>query len=66
MSSKVFQAEVPARLMPIKPAAAYLGTTVWQMRTLVWEKKLPHLRIGKRILFDKADLDSYVDSVKVA
>jgi excisionase family DNA binding protein len=52
------------RLLRIGPAAEYLGTTVWQMRTLVWAKKMPHLRIGKRILFDKGDLDRYIASQK--
>lgn len=35
------------------------------MRTLVWERKLPHLRVGRRILFDRVDLDQYVDANKV-
>jgi excisionase family DNA binding protein len=53
------QTQIPEqpRLFAIKPAAAYLGTTVWCMRKLVWEKKLPHVRLGHRLLFDRADLD---------
>jgi excisionase family DNA binding protein len=52
---------VEPRLLGIKGAASYLGTTIWQIRTLVWSKKIRHVRFGKRILFDRADLDRYVD-----
>ena len=52
------------RLLDIKAAARYLSSTVWKMRTLVWEKKLPHVRLGKRSLFDKFDLDKFVNSLK--
>jgi excisionase family DNA binding protein len=52
---------VEPRLLAVKVAAQYLGTTIWQMRTLVWSKKIRHVRFGKRILFDRADLDRYVE-----
>jgi excisionase family DNA binding protein len=55
---------VQPRLLDIKGAARYLSTTVWQMRSLVWEKKIPHLRLGRRILFDIADLDNLVREMK--
>jgi len=53
-----------SRLFDIKMAARYLSTTVWQMRTLVWEKKVPHVKLGRRILFDRGDLDKLVESMK--
>jgi len=56
--------EAQPRLLDIRAAATYLSSTIWQMRTLVWEKKIPHVRLGKRILFDRADLDRFVDSLK--
>ena len=60
---------VPAiqpRLLHVRAAAEYIGATVWFVRTLAWEKKIPHVLFGHRLLFDKADLDRYVDSQKVA
>jgi excisionase family DNA binding protein len=54
-----------ARMLPLRAAATYLGATVWFMRTLVWRREIPHLVFGKRIVFDRADLDRYVDSQKV-
>ena len=53
------------RCLGVVAAAHYLGATVWAMRVLAWEKKVPHVRIGSRILFDRADLDRYIESQKV-
>jgi excisionase family DNA binding protein len=55
------------RLLTIKQAAVYLGTTEWFIRsTGVWDRKIPHVRLGKRILFDRCDLDRFVDDQKKA
>lgn len=54
------------RLIGIKAAAVYLGATVWAMRSLVWNREVPSLRIGNRVLFDKKDLDAYVEMQKTA
>jgi excisionase family DNA binding protein len=53
------------RLLSVREAAAYLGSTVWAIRTLVWEEQIPHIRIGKRLLIDRADLDNFVDQHKI-
>jgi excisionase family DNA binding protein len=52
------------RLFDLTAAARYLGTTVWRMRTLVWDKKLVHIRLGKKIMLDRADLDAFVEAQK--
>lgn len=54
----------PPRLLDVKGAAAYLSTTVWQIRTLVWAKKLPVIRLGKKLLFDRVELNRFVESLK--
>jgi len=48
----------------VKQAAAYIGATVWFMRTLVWEKEIPSVMFGNRLLFDRADLDRLVEQRK--
>ena len=53
------------RLLGVREAATYLGSTVWAIRTLVWEEQIPHIRIGKRLLIDRADLDNFVDQHKI-
>lgn len=52
------------RLLPIKQAAEYLSCTVWAVRSLVWNREVPSLKIGNRILFDKKDLDALVERMK--
>jgi excisionase family DNA binding protein len=52
------------RLLTVKSAAAYLSASVWSIRCLAWNRVVPHLKIGSRILFDRGDLDSYIESQK--
>jgi excisionase family DNA binding protein len=52
------------RLFTVKEAAVYLGSTTWCVRSLVWERKLPKLMMGKRLVFDRVDLDKFVDQLK--
>jgi len=54
------------RLLPIKAAAAYLSCTIWAVRSLAWNREVPSLKIGNRILFDKKDLDAFVERAKTA
>ncbi len=54
------------RLLNVRDAAAYLGTTVWFIRNLGWSATLPIIKLGNRWLFDKADLDAFVDAQKMA
>jgi excisionase family DNA binding protein len=52
------------RLFRIEQAAAYCGATRWFIRERIWDGDLPHVRFGKRLLVDKADLDSFIESQK--
>jgi excisionase family DNA binding protein len=57
---------VESRLLDVKAAAAYLSATIWFVRTLMWEKRVPFLRCGHKILFDRRDLDAFIDGNKIA
>lgn len=57
---------VEVRLLTVKQAAQYLGTTPWCMRSLAWNKEVPTVRLGKRLLFDRVDLDAFVLRMKSA
>jgi excisionase family DNA binding protein len=52
------------RLLNVKEASVYLGVTVFFMRTLAWDKRVPKLRLGQRDLFDVQDLDAFVAAEK--
>jgi excisionase family DNA binding protein len=55
-----------SRMMNVKQAAAYLNTTVWFVRTLIWNRRIPFVKFGNRLLLDKKDLDAFIDRQKVA
>jgi excisionase family DNA binding protein len=52
------------RLLDLKGSAAYLSSTVTCIRRLVWDKRIAHIRLGKKIMIDRADLDAFVDQQK--
>ena len=56
---------VVPRLFNVKEAAHYLGTSVWTVRQLGYERKLPGIKLGHKILFDRVDLDAFVQRMKV-
>lgn len=72
MSCKRLQARpaepVPAshgvvpRLLTIKQTAAYLNSTVWSVRNLIWSDAVQAIRIGRRFLIDRKELDAYIDA----
>ena len=61
---------VPARLLGVEGAAAYLGLSTWSVRRLVDNGHLRRVRLplGKadcrRLLFDRIDLERLVDVSK--
>ncbi len=55
---------VEPRLLTVPAAAAYLSCAVWAVRVLLWKKEIPFIRLGKRFLIDRADLDDFVERRK--
>jgi excisionase family DNA binding protein len=55
---------IQSRLLNVRAAAAYLSCTVWAVRNLVWNRDVPSLKIGNRILFDRKDLDAFIERIK--
>jgi excisionase family DNA binding protein len=56
---------ITPRLLRIVGAATYLGCTFGWIETLIREKSVPSVILGKRRLIDIRDLDAYVERVKV-
>lgn len=52
-------------MLDVGAAAEYLGTSVRHMRHLVFEKKIPYVKIGQRVRFLQSDLDSYIEANRV-
>jgi hypothetical protein len=51
------------RNLNISDSAKYLGIGPWAMRHLHWDGIVRGFFIGRRLLFDKSVLDSYVDGL---
>lgn len=52
------------RLLSLHEAASYLGVSYWTLRDLIFRGDIPYIRIRRRILVDRADLDSYIGKFK--
>jgi excisionase family DNA binding protein len=53
------------RLLSQQEAARYLGISYWTVRDLVFRREIPFIKIGRRILVDRLDLDAYLDRSKI-
>jgi excisionase family DNA binding protein len=53
-------------MLVVRLAAMYLGIGPWAIRKLHWDGTVRGVMIGRRLLFDKNDLDKYVDALKGA
>lgn len=53
------------RLMNVKEAAAYLGTTPSTLYTKVWRHEVPFVKLGRSVRFDVKDLDELIERSRV-
>ncbi len=50
------------RLLSVKEAAEYLGgISVWTVRSLGWSGEICQVRIGRRVLYDRQDVDRFIE-----
>ncbi len=52
------------RLLTLAETAEYLSTTVWALRGLIWDGRLPYVRLRRRFLVGVRDLDTLVEKLK--
>ncbi len=53
------------RLLDVKGAALYMGrVSVWTIRERIAGGELPTVRIGRRVLLDRTDLDRWIEMHK--
>jgi excisionase family DNA binding protein len=53
-----------SRLLSVKAAADYLGVSSWTIRERMGGGQLPAVRIGRRVLLDRTDLDRWIEMNK--
>lgn len=56
---------IAPRLLSQREAATYLGISYWTLRDLTFRGEVPYVKIRRRILVDRLDLDAYLDRMKV-
>ena len=54
-----------SRLMSIKEAALKLGVSHYTVRAWIFQRKLPHYKLGRRVLLDSNDIEQYIRSCRV-
>ena len=54
------------RGLSLKQAAAYSGLALWSLRTLVWDGRLPAVKVGRRLLILRDTLDTFLKSQEVS
>jgi excisionase family DNA binding protein len=57
-------AGAPRRVLTLPETAAYLGVSPWTVRELQWSGMLPRVNLGRKLLFDRADLDALIERQK--
>lgn len=65
MPNKSSAPEVTPRGLSFKQAATYSGLALWTLRTLVWDGKLPAVKIGRRLVILRDTLDTFLKSQEV-
>jgi excisionase family DNA binding protein len=55
---------IEPRGLTIPEAAAYLGSTIWFVRTTIWSGEIPAQIYGKRYIIDRRDLDAFIERSK--
>ena len=53
------------KLLNVVEAAAMIGVSHYTLRAWLRQRRLAHLRLGRRILFDPADLARFIDASRV-
>ena len=52
------------RLLSVEETAKYLGVQKSTIYSWAWRRKIPSVKIGRRLLFDQEDLDRMIEAGK--
>ncbi len=53
------------QLLNIAEAARFLSVSPSTLYGWVWQRRIPFVKLGRAVRFDKADLEEYIDRNKV-
>jgi excisionase family DNA binding protein len=49
-------------LIPVKEASAWLGIPAFTLYSWALSRRIPHYKIGKRVMFSRDDLKRWIDA----
>jgi len=52
------------RLLSVEEAARYFGVQKSTIYSWAWRRKIPSVKMGRRLLFDREDLDRMIEAGK--
>jgi excisionase family DNA binding protein len=53
-------------LLDIRGTARVLSSTVWTVRSLLWNGEIPFIKIGRKFLITPEDLRTFIEQKKAA
>ena len=53
------------RLLNVKEAARFLGTTEKTLYAKIWRREIPFIKIGRSVRFDVKDLEALIERSRV-
>jgi excisionase family DNA binding protein len=65
MPDRVRPAQEEVRLLDVRQAAKFLGTTEKTMYSRVWKREIVFVKIGRSVRFDLRDLEQMIKDGKV-
>ena len=54
------------RLLSVEEAAVIIGVSRYTLRAWLRQRRLAHIRLGRRVLFDLIDLDKFISANRIA
>jgi excisionase family DNA binding protein len=62
---RTVQVREGVRLLNVKEAALFLGTTPASLYSMVWRREITFIKIGRSVRFDVKDLEALIEQSKV-
>lgn len=53
------------RLLNVREAARFLGTTPKTLYTMAWRRDIPIVKIGRSLRFDVRDLEAMIENARI-
>jgi excisionase family DNA binding protein len=65
MSDKKQPGREEVRLLNIKEAARFLGTTDKTLYSKIWRREIPFIKLGRSVRFDVRDLEALIERSRI-